>query len=230
MNLDDCVIDYRYFYDTNFHLNSSGAIYYTSLLSKNLKMKLGTYVPPSGGDSSDEGDSGDIVIPTPPEIDDDPVEPVDPVDKDVDFDKYKGEANADFVDCFNYRLVGSSYQITGVKTEYLDMENVILPTLYEGKNVSTICENAFYGCINLKNIYIGKTYKVFEEKAFNGGIALQGIYLYVMDGNTLSPASSGLLDGANKKVRIYIPTGANYSSGYTWSNYSSYFSYFEVSE
>ena len=37
LNLDDCIIDYRYFYDTNFHLNSSGSIYYTSLIINNIK-------------------------------------------------------------------------------------------------------------------------------------------------------------------------------------------------
>ena len=228
-NLEDCIIDYRYFYDTNFHLNSSGAIYYTSMLIKNLKMKLGTYVP-SSDSSSDEGqDSDDIVIPEPPEKDD-PIEPIDPINHDVDFDEYKGEANTDYVDCFEYKLIGSSYQITGVKSDYLDMENVILPSVYNGKSVSTISENALYGCINLKNVYIPKTFKVFEQKAFNGCIALQRIYLFVMDGNTISPASNGLLDGANKSVKICIPTGANYISGYTWSNYTKYFEYFEVPE
>ena len=229
-NLEDCIIDYRYFYDTNFHLNSSGAIYYSSLLVKNLKMKLGIYVSSNENNTDGGGQEIDIVIPTPPEIDNGTINPVEPTEKNVEFNKYTGEANNDFVDCFTYRLVGSSYQITGVKTEYLDMENVILPTIYEGKNVTTICENAFYGCINLKNIYIGKTYKVFEEKAFNGCIALQGIYLYVLDGNTLSPAGSGLLDGASKSVKIYIPKGANYSTGYTWSNYYTYFSFYEVGE
>lgn len=226
-NLEDCIIDYRYFYDTNYHLNSSGAIYYTSILTKNLKMKLGTYVPSGSGDSEEDEGSGDIIIPTPPEREEEPVEPVEPEENGIDFDKYTGEANNDFVNYFNYRLVGSSYQITGVKNEYFDMENVILPTIYEGKSVTTIVENAFYGCINLKNIYIGKTYRSFEEKSFNGCINLQGIYLYALDGNTLNPPSKGLLDGANKSVRIYIPEGANYASGYTWLNYRSYFTYFE---
>ena len=229
-NLEDCIIDYRYFYDTNFHLNSSGAIYYTSLLIKNLKMKLGIYVPPGGGDSEEGEQGGDIVIPTPPEIDDDPVDPVEPEEKDVEFDKYKGEANNDFVDYFNYRLIGSSYQITGIKSDYLNVENIILPTIYEGKNVTAICENALYGCISLKNVYIGKTFKIFEQKSFNGCIALKGIYLYVMDGNTLNPASTGLLDGAAKTVKIYIPEGANYSSGYTWSNYAKHLDYFVIPE
>lgn len=217
-NIDECVIDYRYFYDTNFHLNSSGAIYYTNLLVNNLKMKLGLKT------------TTNIDVPLPPEADDTlPVDPDSPTDH-VDFDKYDGGANTEFVDYFEYRLVGSSYQITGVKDEYKNMTNVILPSSYNGKNITTICKNAFNGCINLENIYIAKTYKVFEESSFSGCLSLKGIYLYVLDGNTLSPASTNLLEGANKSVKIYIPEGANYSTGYTWSNYSSYFEYFKVGD
>ena len=265
-NLDDCIIDYRYFYDTNFHLNSSGAIYYTSLLINNLKMKLGLAINNSGNkkentgkedvdiiidiptipgedekekqdiviiipddDKKDDDQGGsEIIIPTPPKTDeDDPVTPVVPSTDKVDFDKYNGEPNNDYVDYFNYRLVGSSYQITSIKDEYKNIEKIILPSTYENKNITTITANALYGCINLKEVYVGPTYKVFEENAFNGCIALERIYLFEMDGNKLSPASSGLLNGTSKNIKIYIPEGANYSSGYTWMNYSSYFVYFK---
>lgn len=257
LDLEDCIIDYRYFYDTNFHLNSSGAIYYSYLLINNLKLKLGIndtnsnnehhnqddgqtieinipdipgydksgdIIIPSGNDDSEEDNP--IVIPTPPQIDEDePVVPIPTGDK-VDFDLYNGEANNDYVDYFNYRLVGSSYQITGIKDEYKNIEKVILPSTYNNKNITTITSNALYGCINLKEVYVGPTYKVFEENSFNGCISLSKIYLFELDGNKLSPASSGLLNGTAKNIKIYIPTGANYSSGYTWSNYSNYFVYF----
>jgi hypothetical protein len=263
-NLEDCIIDYRYFYDTNFHLNSSGAIYYTALLINNLKMKLGMKVTSNPNDKNNDSDDQiiidipnvngednnennnpsividipdnteeqpseghDIVIPTPPSTEDDnPVIPIDPSGDKVDFDKYNGEANIDYVDYFNYRLVGSSYQITGIKDEYKNIEKVILPSVYNNKNVSTITSNALYGCINLKEVYIGLTYKVFEEDSFNGCISLERIYFFEVDGNKLSPSAQGLLNGTSKNIKIYIPEGANYLSGYTWMNYSKYFVYF----
>lgn len=231
-NIDDCIIDYRYFYDTNFHLNSSGAIYYTALIVNNLKMKLGLSTFDNQNSSTEEGkgNSG-IVIPTPPKSDEE--EPVVPVPSDgekVDFELYNGEVNNDYVDYFNYRLVGSSYQITSIKEEYKNIEKLILPSTYNGKNITTITKNALYGCLNLKEIYISPTYKVFEEDSFNGCIALEKIYLFEMDGNILFPAATGLLNGTSKNIKIYIPEGANYSSGYTWSNYSSYFVYFKRGE
>lgn len=216
-NLEDCIIDYRYFYDTNFHLNSSGAIYYTSLLINNLKKKL----------NLNNNWQNNIDIPTPPELDtDDVIEPIVSGEK-VDFDLYNGELNNDYVDYFEYRLVGSSYQLLSIKDEYKNIEKVILPSTYNGKNITTVVSNAFYGCIDLKEVYISPTYKVFEDDCFNGCISLEKLYLFEKDGNKLSPSSHGFLNGTSKNVKIYIPEGANYISGYTWSNYSAYFTYFK---
>lgn len=230
-NLDDCIIDYRYFYDTNFHLNSAGAIYYTSLLINNLKMKLGLPISTNNNGDYNDDSGSEIVIPTPPKVDDDePVVPVVTSGDKVDFDKYNGEANNDYVDYFNYRLVGSSYQITSVKDEYKNIEKIILPSTYNDKNITTITSSALYGCINLKEVYISPTYKVFEENSFNGCISLEKIYFFEMDGNKLSPSAQGLLNGTSKNIKLYIPEGANYLSGYTWSNYASYFVYFKRGE
>ena len=193
-------------------------------MDKNRKI----YKVKQNSKTEDDQDGSGIFIPTPPKIDEE--EPIVPIPLDgekVDFDTYNGGANNDYVDYFNYRLVGSSYQIASIKDEYKNIEKIILPSTYNGKNITTINKNALYGCINLKDVYISPTYKVFEEESFNGCIALEKIYLFEMDGNKLSPASSGLLNGTSKNIKIYIPEGANYSAGYTWSNYSSYFVYFK---
>jgi len=63
--LESSIIDYRYFYDTNFHLNSSGAVYYTKLIINGLKTKLGI---PVYSDDKEAEDSYDFEIPEPPEI------------------------------------------------------------------------------------------------------------------------------------------------------------------
>lgn len=224
-NLEDCIIDYRYFYDTNFHLNSAGAVYYTNLLINNLKLKLGLNVPMGGGDNPS------IAVPDPPKPPDQEV--VEPDDKDglTPFEDYLGEPNNDYADWFEYRLAGQSYAIVGVKDEYKNMEEVILPSTHEGKNVTTIEADAFYGCINLKRIHIGLTYRTFEGYAFNGCIGLERIYLYETEGNKLSPSSDGLLKGeVGRNVKIYIPEGSNYATGYTWENYSGYFVYYDKGE
>ena len=226
-NLEDCIMHSDYFYDTNFHLNSAGAIYYTSLIIQNLKRVLNIT---DNGTSEDPNQPtgpsvGGITIPEPPKKDDgnDIEEPTHPGLEDLS--KYDGSANNDFVDYFNYRLLGSSYVIESIKDEYKDIEEIVLPSSYNGKVINGIKRNAFYGCISLKKIYIGKTYKVFEEESFNGCIALEGIYLYEADGNTINVPSTGLMDGAGKNAKIYIPKEAkdNYTNGYTWVNYAKYF-------
>jgi hypothetical protein len=49
-----------------------------------------------------------------------------------------------------------------------------------------------------------------------------------MDGNKISPPVEGLLDGAPDSVKIYVPEGSNYSTGYTWSKYLDRFETFRV--
>ena len=208
-NIEDYLIDERYFYDTNFHLNSSGAVYFSRMLSLSLKEKLGLEATTS------------LEIPAPPELPTEEVVTIDTSAEKVAFENYRGEPNNDFLDYFNYTLVGSTYKIIGVKEEYLDVTEIILPSVFEGKNITAIAENAFEGCTKLKKIHIGITYKSLEVRSFNGCSALEGIYLYSLDGNKMTPAATGLLDGASENALIYIPEGSNYMTGYTWSNYAS---------
>ncbi len=213
--IEDYLIDERYFYDTNYHLNSTGAVYFTRLLSLNIKS------------IDQESPSSDIPILKPPALDDSTVV-IDPNDKNVAFKDYDGRANIDFLDIFNYKLVGSTYSIVSVKPEYINIEEVILPSVYNGKNITTVSKNAFYGCSNLKKIHIGITYRSLEAEAFAGIPSLEGIYLYQTEGNKIIPPADGLLNGANSSVKLYIPQGANYHTGYIWSNYESRLEYFVV--
>ena len=212
--IEDYVIDERYFYDTNFHLNSAGAIYLSRLLAITLKEKLKIDSPVS------------IAIPEPPMLAQDAVIEVAPTDTPIDFELYLGEPNNDYVEYFNYSLTGSTYTIVGVKDEHLGMQEVILPSTYEGKNISAVASSAFKGCVNLKRVHVGLTYKSLSASAFEGCISLEEIYLYEMDGNKISPPAQGLLHGAPEDVKICIPEGANYASGYTWSYYIESFKFY----
>lgn len=221
-NIEDCIINEGYFYDTNFHLNSAGAIYFTNIIVNNLKRVLNlNYSPSLPGDNPGENPNPGIDVPDIPEMPDwgDVDVPDIPPEIKTDFDKYKGEANIDYMDYFNYRLVGSSYRIIGVKDEYKDMEEVIVPSAYDGKAVTALASDAFFGCTSLKRIHIGLTIKLLEHGCFNGCISLQGIYMYELDGNTISVSATDLFEGCSRDVKIFILDGANYSTGYTWEHY-----------
>ena len=214
--IEDYLIDERYFYDTNFHLNSAGAIYFSNMLARSLKSVLGM------------DPSTTIEVPTPPPLEADVTVDVEIGGEKVPFDKYTGEPNIDYAEMFEYKQSGATYRIVGVKAEYRKITEVILPSVYNGKNVTSVAADAFYGCAELKRIHIGNTYKSLPAGAFNGCIALEGVYLYAMDGNKISPPAETLLDGAPDSVKIYVPEDSNYSTGYTWSNYLDRFETFRV--
>ncbi len=218
--IEDYLIDNRYFYDTNFHLNEAGAIYFSNQLALTLKKEL------------DMEPITTISVPKPPALAANTTVEVEDHEGLVDFDRYLGEPNNDYVDWFEYELRGSSYAIVGVKPAHLNMTEVILPSVYNGKNITELASGALWGCAELKNVHIGLTYKSLAAEAFSGCVSLEGIYLYELDGNRIAPPGDGLMDGAPATAKIYIPEGANYTSGYTWSNYIDRFDTFvrEVAE
>ena len=203
--VEDYVIDERYFYDTNFHLNSDGAVYFSDLLVRTLKGALGWEVTSS------------IEVPPPPPLESDVA--VEVLHRGVAFEDYLGEPNEDYVDVFEYAQTGSTYKIVGVKDEYISITEVILPSVYNGKNVTAVDSKAFYGCAMLEYIHVGTTYKSLAAEAFAGCVSLKGVYLYKTDGNQIIPPAHGLLDGAPDGMKLYIPEGSNYTTGYTWVNY-----------
>lgn len=215
-NIEDYLIDERYFYDTNFHLNASGAIYFSNMLALSLKRVLGME------------EITHIDVPTPPPLESDVTVEVEENDKEVEFEKYEGQPNIDYVDVFLYEQSGSTYRIVGVKDEYKTITEVILPSVYNGKNVTSVASDAFYGCAMLERIAIGNTYKSLAQRSFSGCVSLKGVYLYAMDGNRISPPADTLLDGAPQAMKIYIPEGSNYTTGYTWSNYIDRFESFNI--
>ena len=214
LSLDDALIDKRYFYDTNFHLNTAGQLYFTHTLSLAIQEKLG--IPAKSA----------IEVPAPPALEEDIVVNVPSVGGTVDFDKYTGDGNVDYVDCFVYEETGNTYKIVGVKPEYYGMTEVILPSVYLGKNVTALATDALKFCTELEKVHIGTTYKSLEAYAFRGCIALKGIYLYEPDGARIAPPSEHLLSGAARTVSLYVPKDSNYLTGYVWSAYEEKLAFF----
>lgn len=203
-DIENCVLDQGYFYDTNFHCNTVGAKAYTEIVINDIKRVLNL-------------DAGNPNIPSAPDIPSPDVPDV--PDRNVDFSEYDGGENIDYADWFEYRLMGNGYQVVGVKNEYKDMAEVIVPTQWQGRAVNTIGTNAFYGCTSLKRIHIGKSIRSLVGTPFNGCISLEGVYMYEANSDNVIPPSQGLLDGANRNAKIYVPQGANYETGYTWEGY-----------
>ncbi len=214
-DIEDCAIHEGYFYDTNFHLNSAGAEYFTlGVVIKGLQNVLGIE------------DTSVIELPDIPKIEEDGIKPG-TLENGVPFDEYTGGINTDYADRFEYKKVGDFYRIVSVKSEYRDMKECILPSVYDGITVNGIESNAFAGCVYLERVNIGTTYKIFNGHSFNECIELTEIYFFEEDGDSLSVDSEEFLSGCSRDVKLYIPEGSTYMSGYTWGNYHEYFEYFE---
>ena len=196
------IIDRAYFYDSNFHLNDAGVIYYTVNLIDSIYKTFGI---------TDEDDSRkycDVEIPEPPEL---PAFNIAYPDIDEN-EKY-----------FTYEIDNTGAVITGLTEEGKKQKVLTLPVGAGGFLVSSIEAEAFSGSDAL-TLVIPEASKcqTIGNGAFNGSKIVR-LYIYQKyesvneQGDTVvtlinPPAhfSSGF--------KIYVPDVDVYKNGYEWRN------------
>jgi hypothetical protein len=186
------VMDYRYFYDTNFHLNDSGAIVRTVQLVRDLNLIKGVY------------EELDVTLPKPP----DPIVDIIEVDKDLAYT----DSNL-----FIYKENGEDLTIVDVKEEAYALTEMVVPVMHEGKYVTKIASNALEGCVNLTSITIPVGINELSNNAFAGCVSLTEINLLETRGNNLSvyyDTFSGINAGC--KIVLKNATKADFVEGYFW--------------
>ncbi len=187
------ILDPHYFYDSNFHLNNSGAIYRTKLFINDIKrdiLKLSTIEA--------------FNIPTKPDY----------PEQDTYIDNgYSGY--------YEYQLVNDEFAISNVNSDYKNLNSLTTPTIYDNKPVRIISRNAFSGCDNVEIIIITDNISVIQNGAFNGTKKLTSIYLTQLHPNKIIVNyQRGLFE--EKEVDIYVPISAlaEYKADYNWTCYS----------
>ena len=129
--------------------------------------------------------------------------------------------------CYSYYCVTFKSEITEAKAQAL-VKNSTIETLYLPHSITTISDNAFYGCSNLKTLYLGKHLSNLKTGAFTNCGKLSSIYcrattppsrgdyVFMFDGSTGYTAYVGAL--------IYVPTSAvsAYKSHDRWRSWSDY--------
>ncbi|MCQ2798563.1 MAG: leucine-rich repeat domain-containing protein [Bacilli bacterium] len=143
-NPGSCIMDYEYFYDTNFHLNNAGAINYTRNMIRDLKILF--------------SDTSEINFPY-------AKKPISPIEEERDGD------NQD-VDCFEYQVKDDRarvsslldikermiipYRYQGKRIDAFTKEtfqNVNgIKTILIQDNISSISDESFANCGDLKRI------------------------------------------------------------------------------
>lgn len=191
------IYDYRYFYDTNFHLNDSGVVLRTAQLVRDLKLA--------------KGDTSSTVVELP--------EPPMPQYKQPDIDFTLPYTNSEW---FIYEETeGGFLTITGVKEEVKNLKNVIVPIIYDDKYVISLRAGAFKNCTNLETVTIPVGITEMDNGVFEGCNALQKIRILEKSEDNIA-VFDGFLQGVPDACKIVIvnATVSDFGTGYFWSKYA----------
>lgn len=190
-----------YFFDSNFHMNSAGAILHTSQLALDLAPILGL----------SESDV-QIDVPEAPEI---------PVDDTV----YEYDANEVY---FTFAVSPDGVvSITGLSDLGKEQTALCTPVAYEGKKVSRIAPDAFNGGSSIKVLTITDNISKIQNGAFRGADSLMHIHV-LSETCTTEPedndAAMKMLEGLPKDCRFYVPAHVldTYKNNYFWYVYADY--------
>lgn len=186
----DFILEAGWFYDTNFHPNSSGKTVYTKALIRAVKAML--------GDSSPT----DIPLPEMPEL------------------AQAGIWAGDDGDgsCFLYEERNGALTVTGLTGEGLERTALTVPAAWEGKPVSAIGPGAFSGAKNLQKITIQPSVRTISGGAFDGCTSLEQIVMQSAR-PSVCRVGQGLLDGTPAKIYVSREALSAYRTDYFWSVY-----------
>lgn len=185
------ILESGWFYDTNFHLNTSGKVVYTRQLIRGIKAILGDASPT------------EIPLPTMPDPVGLPVTPGD--DRDGA--------------CFQYRQTGDSWEILSVTPAGQEKTRLVVPGTWQGLPVTAIGADAFRDCPVVEQIVIPENIRVVEDGAFRGCEALTQILLRQQSPSACS-VGQGLLDGTSARVLVPAGCLSAYRTDYFWSLHS----------
>lgn len=190
-SLEDHIMDEGYFYDSNFHLNNAGAVYHSILLINNLKREMGNMTPTlTQIPAPASANSGDMILSS-------------------------GTSSG-----FHYDITAQGAVITGLDSDGLAAQHLIVPESIEGFQVYKIGTRAFSGCA-AASIEIPSTVSVLSSSLFADAAHLNSVLLLSAD---LPEVGDHLLDGAVDKISISVPADlyGDYVTDYFWARYAEY--------
>ena len=190
--VDTAILDATLFYDTNYHLNSTGAIINTIQLAKELKTELG--MNPA------------VAIPMPE------------VPGIADTASYRGDDSD--AGCFTYRSTGNGLQITGILQECTDKTHLILPTQYMGKPVTGFDSSAFAGNQTIETLVLQQNITVIEDGSFCECRSLARLMMQ-QPSPSQCIVGPGLLNGTNATIYVPMEILGVYKTNYFWSAHAS---------
>ena len=189
-----------YFFDSNFHTNSAGAVLHTAQLGADIATILGVEAPV-------------IEIPDEPEIPTGSDEP----------EVYDYDENEVY---FTYEVTDTGVYITGVSELGKAQTVLTTPVAYDGKKVVMFTEGTFEGCGNLVELFITDNIARIPDGTFRGADNLEKIHILADDPDkcTVNNVSMGAREGLPETSRFYVPAGSRdlFATNYFWGPYAAY--------
>lgn len=200
-NPNDMIYRSGYFYDSNFHLNSSGAVIHTIQLAQDIGKALNIEL---------------TNVPEKPKM---PTVPKEPIEEQ----KYDYDENEVY---FTFELIGGRYRITGTTEKAKGKVELTLPRGYNGVRVAYIGANAFAGLDSLEIINVPDTIDQINDGAFANAPKLRTINIEDDDPNniTVDNISLQLTQGMANSAKFYVKSESYdlYINNYFWGPYSQY--------
>lgn len=198
------LLESDWFYDSNFHLNDAGAIYYTALLAQEIKAELNIFTP--------------IKINTPSKPQTPPNAGISgSVSADLEeAAKIFNLSGVDIVSNDGEVVFKGEWTIDSLTDYGKTLKEIVIPDTLAGLPVTTIANDAFANNSMITKLTLGKNIATVGENVFKGCEALEGVYVTSLDPDSFH-VSSNILQGA-ENCYIYVPKDAymEYKFDYFW--------------
>lgn len=188
----DFILNAGWFYDTNFHPNSSGRTVYTRALIRAIKAMLGDSSPTV------------ITLPQMPDA--------------VASEPWQGDDRDEY--CFIYEEVDGMLIVTGLTDEGANREALIVPSVWNGLPVTGIGPGAFSRGEDLRQITVQQNIRTIADGAFAGCGTLERIVME-QNAPSDCRVGQGLLEGVTARIYVPEEALSAYRTDYFWSAYGS---------
>lgn len=185
--VQDAILDEGWFYDTNFHLNSAGAILNTAHLAGELQAEVGVT-------------GGEIPLPTMPGA--------------QTVQTAAGDCSDG--DAFRYAQEEDGLMIVGLTEAGTARTSLTLPVSFDGKPVLGFTAEVFAGNTRIEEITIQENITSIPDGAFSGCQALERIHMQNPSPSSCT-AGSALLEGTAAWVYVPRESLGAYLTNYFWS-------------
>ena len=193
-DINDYLLDKEWFYDSNFHLNTSGRVLRTVQLVCDIKNQLG------------DNSKTECVLP------DKPIAP----DGDI-----VGEGDNSCADMFTYVKEGNYCIVTGLTDSGKLAENLIVPYTVDGITVKSVDATTFADNKNIRSVTLQQNIRNLPNYMFAGCDNLQQVVLLHTAPSQISVGYE-LLANAPKSCNIIVPSSAlsKFKNNYFWGRYA----------